>query len=230
MSRWAHADHGVRWPAPSQDRSNDSLACLSLEAMQQPKYLYHLAEASNLPSILTHGLLSTERLTELSGMNEAARRVFLRSHRVSSVDLSPDITVRDQRPMPPKALSPALEEGLEPEDWYELLNGFVFLWPDAGRLERQRKACGGRAQVILRFDANALFEAYGDVACMSPINSGNARRRPARRSRRTLVAYRQWRQFGWPDRPRSHPPAEVLFKAQIPVIAPFLVDADPPLL
>jgi hypothetical protein len=37
----------------------------------------------------------------------------------------------------------------------------------------QRRACD-RAQVILTFDAVALFDHFGGQAFLSPINSGNA--------------------------------------------------------
>jgi hypothetical protein len=75
----------------------------------------------------------------------------------------------------------ALDDGLEPSDWYALLNSFVFLWPDPERLKRQRRACGDRPQVVLTFDADALLDRFADEAFVSPINSGNARRKAARR-------------------------------------------------
>ena len=57
--------------------------------------------------------------------------------------------IRDQRPMPPAALAPALDDGLLPSDWYALLNGFVFLWPDRERMNRQRRAYASRPQLVL---------------------------------------------------------------------------------
>ena len=186
--------------------------------------LYHLAEESNVPSILRHGLLSTERLLQLAGMAEADRTAFLRQQRPKGIQLADGVTIRDQSPMPPSALAPALDDGMRPGDWYALLNSFVFLWPDRDRMERQRRACGDRPQVILTFDATALLAQFGTESFLSPINSGNARRRPARRGDSTLVPYATWRVAGWPARPRSHPPAEVLFRCRIPVEAPYLLD------
>jgi hypothetical protein len=190
--------------------------------------LYHLAEESNVPSILKHGLPSTERLLQLVGMAETDRTAFLRHQRPKGVQLAEGITIRDQSPMPPSALAPALDDGLRPGDWYALLNSFVFLWPDRDRMERQRLACGNRPQVIMTFDATALFGQFGGESFLSPINSGNARRRPARRGCGTLVPYATWREDGWPMRPRSHPPAEVLFRCNIPVRAPYLLDIAKP--
>jgi hypothetical protein len=186
--------------------------------------LDHLADADNVPSILKHGLLSTERLLGLTGMAETERAAFLRRQRRDSLRLAEGVTIRDQRPMPPSALAQVLDDGLEPGDWYALLNSYVFLWADKERMGRQRRACGDRPQVVLTFDAVALFDHFGTQAFLSPINSGNARRKPARRGRDTLVAYATWLQEGWPTKQRSHPPAEILFGCMLPMRAPYLVD------
>jgi uncharacterized protein DUF7002 len=192
--------------------------------MRRLDRLYHLAEEDNLASILEHGLMSTEQLLALAGVAEAGRAAMLRCHRPDNVRLSAGVLIRDQRPMPPTVLARALDGGLEPGDWYALLNGFVFLWPDRDRMDRQRCACGDRPQVILTFDGPALFEAFGDRTFLSPINSGNARRKPARRGRDTFVPYWRWLQEGWPTGQRTRPPAEVLFGCGIPTRAPYLID------
>jgi hypothetical protein len=137
--------------------------------------------------------------------------------------LSASVLIRDQRPMPPAALGRALVGGLEPADWYALLNGFVFLWPDLDRLARQLGACGDRAQVVLTFDGAAVLDHFADEAFVSPINSGNARRKPAPRGRETLLAYRTWQAQGWPAGARSRPPAEVLIAKRMPAQAPYLL-------
>ena len=142
--------------------------------------LYHLAEASNLASILQHGLMSTERLLDLACVAKPERDVLLRVHRPDNIRLSGSVVIRDQRPMPPAAVVRALDDGLEPSDWYALLNSFVFLWPDPERMKRQRRACGDRPQVVLTFDADALLDRFAAEAFVSPINSGNARRKAAR--------------------------------------------------
>lgn len=186
--------------------------------------VYHLAEASNLPSILEHGLLSTRRLFDLARISEKERPERLRSHRKENEQLSQSILIRDQKPMPPSALEKALEDGLTPGDWYALLNDFVFFWFDESRMERQRHACGDRPQVLLTFDASTLLEKFGPDAFVSPINSGNARRKPARRGLNTLMPYGTWLANGWPSGTRHRPPAELLFRSTIPVQAPYLVE------
>jgi Family of unknown function (DUF7002) len=142
--------------------------------MRPIERLYHLAEADNLPSILQHGLMSTEMLLSLVGVPEAERATLLRRHRPDSFRLSESLLIRDQRPMPPAALARSLMDGFEPADWYALLNGHVFLWPDRKRMDRQRGACGGRSQALLTFDGAALLDRFGEEAFMSLINSGNA--------------------------------------------------------
>jgi hypothetical protein len=196
--------------------------------MRKLERLYHVAEASNLPSILKHGLLSTECLLQLTVMPADGQAVFLRRHRRTGLRLADGVTIRDQAPMPPSALAPALDDGLTPEDWYALLNGFVFLWPDRDRMERQRRACGHRPQVVMTFDADALLTDFGGSAFVSPFNVGNARRRPARRGGGTLVLYAKWLEAGWPNRKRTHPPAEVLFANAVPARAPYLLDIGKP--
>ena len=191
--------------------------------------LYHLAEEVNLGSIREHGLLSTARLLAQAGIPEAERRAMLRRHRPECVTLPSGVLIRDQKPMAPKALAPALSDGLTPPDWYELLNGQVFFWPDRERLERQRRACRGRPQAVLVFNGARLLRDFGGCARVSPINSGNARRRPARRGLGTLLDYAAWTAGGWQDRRRGQRPAEVLFSCAIPARPPYLVriERDP---
>jgi hypothetical protein len=190
--------------------------------------LYHLAEMENLPSILEHGLLSTQHLVSMSGLPAREQKAFLCTHRRTNVRLPTGVVVRDQIPMPPSALGPALDDGMTPSDWYELLNAHVFLWSDNNRMQRQRKACGGRPQVVLTFDAEALFYCFSEMVLLAPINTGNARRKPARRSRATLMPYQAWLNVGWPTGRRWRPPAEVLFTGAVPTIAPFLMTIDGP--
>jgi len=114
--------------------------------------------------------------------------------------------------MPPAALARALDDGLGPSDWYALLNGFVFLWPDRERMDRQRRACGKRPQVVLTFDGAALLDRFAAEAFVSPITAGNARRKAARRRRDTLVPYTKWLREGWPTGRRTRPPAELLLR------------------
>jgi hypothetical protein len=171
--------------------------------------------------------MSTARLVDLVGVGEPKRTTLIRGHRPESLRLSETIVIRDQRPMPPQALARALDGGLEPADWHELLNGFVFLWPDRERMERHQQACRSRPQFVFTFDAAALLDQFEMEAFVSPINSGNARRKAVRRDRDTLVPYRAWLKQGWATGQRTRPPAEFLFRCRVPAEAPQLIDVSP---
>jgi hypothetical protein len=187
-------------------------------------HLYHLADTANLTSILRHGLMSTEQLLQLSPISPPAQAQLLRTHRPDNVRLCESILIRDQRPMPPRALARVLDDGLEPGDWYALLNSFVFLWRDQARMKRYFGAYNSRPQVVLTFDATVLLERLQAHAFVSPINSGNARRRAARRGRMTLIPFATWQREGWPTGERRRPPAEFLFACSIPARSPYLKD------
>ena len=192
-----------------------------------PRYFYHLAEPANWPSIRRHGLLSTERLLDLAKAPGKEREAILWQHRPESVVLVNGTIIRDQRPMPPHLIARALPKDVSPSEWYRFLNRFVFLWSNRERVERHLRACGARPQILLAFDASQLVERLGDTIYLSPINSGNARRRPAPRSTRTFVPYREWIKSGWraidgESRRRSGLPAEILVEGNL-TLEPFLV-------
>jgi hypothetical protein len=194
-----------------------------------PHHFYHWAEPSNLASIRQHGLLSTERLLALAKVPENERETMLCQHRPESVVLPNGVIIRDQKPMPPGLLARALPKDVPPSAWYRFLNRFVFLWSNRERVERHLRAFGGRPQILLSFDASLLLDQLGDRVCLSPINSGNARRRPAPRSLLTFVPYREWVKSGWRSLDRESraprcPPAEILLEGDLP-LKPFLVAA-----
>ena len=194
-----------------------------------PRYFYHLAEPANLASIRRHGLLSTERLLDLAKVPENEREAILFQHRPESVVLANGVIIRDQKPMPPQLLARALPKDVSPSEWYRFLNRFVFLWSNRERVERHLRAFGARPQILLAFDASQLLEQLGDRIYLSPINSGNARRRPAPRSTQIFIPHREWIKSGWrategESRPRSSPPAEILVEGNL-ILEPFLLGA-----
>jgi hypothetical protein len=133
------------------------------------------------------------------------------------MELPSGVQVRDQKPLPASALAKCLV-GLRPPQWYELINSMVFFWLDVDRLNRQRRACEPRPQVVLIIDTARLVVRYAERIALSRINSGHARRRPAPRGRCTFVPYRLWIESGWSSEteglgihPRTHSqrPAEL---------------------
>ncbi len=199
--------------------------------MKLPDHVYHLAEAANWPSIQRDGLHSASALLDLAGLAGADRARLERTQRPDHTELPGGAQLRDQRPMPAGVLAGCLV-GMSPAEWYALVNAHVFFWLDPDRLNRQRAACKLRPQVVLVVDAAELVAAHAGRVALTPINTGNARRRPARRGVATFVPYAQWLRAGWaseaaglgtPPRARSHPPAELTVAGAVPDVARFVV-------
>ncbi len=195
------------------------------------RHAFHLADAENWPSIQRDGLWSTDALIKRAGLRGKSAAPF-RSYRSQRMQLPSGAWIRDQRPMPPAALARCLDSGLDPDDWYALVNAKVFFWLAAERLDRHRAACGPRPQVVMVIDLPALLARHGARASVTPFNVGNARRNAAARGRRTFVPIETWRATRWlaerragqAMRPRSHPPAELAIDHAVPDIMDFVVD------
>jgi hypothetical protein len=85
---------------------------------------------------------------------------------------------------------------------------------------------------VLAVDTAKLVDAYREEVAVTPINTGNARRRPARRGTATFVPYAAWVESGWesetlalgvPMRKRSHQPVEVTVAGSVPDVRRFVV-------
>ena len=144
-----------------------------------PAEVFHIADAMNWEAIQRDGLLSTSALINRAGVDAQVRSV-LSAYRPDGIAAFGVGYVRDQAPMPPAALARCLDEGLTPDDWYELVNSHVFFWADPERLARHLRALRARPQVVLTLDGPRLAEAYSSQAYVTPFNVGAARRRPAR--------------------------------------------------
>jgi hypothetical protein len=199
--------------------------------MIQLTSLYHMAEAANWPAIRRDGLHSASTLLDLTGILGENRERLEKHQRLTHAELPNGVQLRDQRPMPPAALATCLI-GIVPSEWYALINARVFFWLDPARLNRQRAACDPRPQVVLTMDASKLVAAYAEKIAVTPINTGNAHRRPARRGAATFVPYAAWVTSAWareaaslgtPVRPSSHPPVELTVAGSIPDSMQFVV-------
>lgn len=172
--------------------------------------------------------MSAARLMAASGSadDNAPRR-----HRPTAQRLASGVLIRNQKPMPPAALARCLKDGLQPDDWFELLNSKVFFWLDIERLNRQRNACKDAPQIALVIDAQRLLSRYAAVASVAPINTGNAMRAAAPRNRTTFVPYERWVEEGWADekisgaplRSASHRPVELTIDGAVPDIMDYVV-------
>lgn len=201
------------------------------QSSRLPERVYHLAEASNWPAIQREGLHCASALMDRAGLTGVDRRRWEQEQRPIHSALPNGAWIRDQKPMPPKALARCLV-GMRPAQWYALINGRVFFWIDPERLNRQRAACSSRPQVVLTLDALRLADAYADRVALTPFNTGYALRQPAMRGAATFVPYRTWLVSGWDTeaaqvrtrkRSRSHPPVEFTISGSIPDILDFVI-------
>ncbi len=207
---------------------------MPVTTMMQIDRVYHLAEAANWPAIQRDGLHSAATLLERAGVAGPQRQQLERGQRLEHTTLPNGVQIRDQRPMPAAALSRCLVD-MSPADWYACINARVFFWLDPDRLNRQRAACEPRPQVVLSIDATALVRAHADRIALTPINTGNARRRPAVRGAATFVPHPDWTASGWATeaagldvrtRPRSHRPVELTVAGSVPDVMRFVVDVQ----
>ena len=139
--------------------------------MMIPDRVYHLVEASNWPSVQSHGLLSACELFRLTDVPIEAQVRISTTQRLQLTALSDQVAIRDQLLMPSAALQKCLV-GMTPAEWYALLNQMLFFWCDRERLNRQLKACGGRPQVVLTLDTKRLLARHADRVALTPFNTG----------------------------------------------------------
>jgi hypothetical protein len=199
--------------------------------MELPAYVYHLAELSNWPSIQKHGLLPSNDLIAESGLSRIRKKVVSTQQRDGHTILPNGVEIRDQLPMPPEFLERCLI-GMTPSEWYANLNSRVFFWLDIDRLNRMCKACSGRPQIALKFDVQRILAKYRSKIELAPINTGYARRKPAKRGAATFVPLTKWLRSGWESetfalgtstRSQNHEPVELTVRSGMPDACDFLL-------
>jgi hypothetical protein len=172
-------------------------------AKKHPR-LYHVTDSRNWDGIAKHGLLSTSCLLSLFEVSASDRVGTERQRRPESVALTHPVhgeaIVTDNIPLGEKALMSCLDDGLAPTDWYAILNCRVFFWVSKQRVDGflLAKAHRGQERLVLVLDTLSVAQQYGEQMELSPINSGSARRLPARRGLSTFTPllrhdYPTWR-------------------------------------
>lgn len=140
--------------------------------------VYHMAELGTWPSIKKHGLLSTAALLDLFEVKGARRATIESQWRPWGETIEHPVhgraVIRDQRPMPENELRPLLT-GIEPRDWYKLLNGKVFFWAEEYRL---RKLLGAvmyrdRSHDVLTVDTQGLVDRHLQQMWLTDQNTGS---------------------------------------------------------
>lgn len=140
--------------------------------------LYHMANAQSWESIQKYGLLCTSALLDLYEVTGKQRIEIESRRRPESVRLFHDIhgcaVVRDQKPINESKLQIAL--GKHPiEEWYRLLNKYVFFWLTRERLQTLlcARAYRDHPHAVLTLETLSFVRRYKDQIVLSPMNSGN---------------------------------------------------------
>jgi hypothetical protein len=168
--------------------------------------LFHVADQDALSGIERHGLLSTTALLDLFEIAPEDRVAIERRRRPASVPIAHAVhgraVITDNIPLSEAALAGCLDDGLSPADWLVLLNRRVFLWPSRQAVEGllAARANRGRTKLVVEFDTLSLAAAHRDRVEIAPINTGNTRRRPARRGLSIFTpldrhSYDDWRRL-----------------------------------
>jgi hypothetical protein len=146
-------------------------------------------------------------------------------HRPQSVPLEHPrhgrAVIRDQKPMSDAGLRKCLRDGVTPEQWYRLLNGQVFFWLDADRLERLlgARAYRERRQTVLTVDTAALLARHADTVRLCPINSGATLYRPQPRGWDSFMSLPDWAH----PRGSRHPAVELTVRHSVPDLAAYVL-------
>lgn len=156
--------------------------------------LYHMAQRDSWPGIQELGLLSTTALLDLYDKKGQEREKLESKHRPESVPITHpgrrDAVIRDQKPMSDESLRRALKDsGLEPSDWYRILNAKVFFWLTEERLTRLLTAAAYREDkhCVLTVETSAMLAHYEQEVRLSPINSGCTKPYPWPRGKHTFL-------------------------------------------
>ena len=190
--------------------------------------LFHMAERGSWDSIQEHGLLSTSALLDLFGVSGSDRRLIESCRRPESVTIKREglgsAVIRDQKPMDDRGLDRCLQDGLTPQDWYEILNARVFFWLTRSRLVRLLTA---RAYVeaehdVLEIDTAPLVAAYKQKITLAPINTGATKPMPAPRGRSTIVSIADFNYAARLTTHRKEPVVELAVTSGVPDVREFV--------
>jgi hypothetical protein len=155
--------------------------------------LYHLTSEGSWANIQKLGLLSTEALLDLFGIDGELRQRILGARRPESVALMHPqygrAIVRDQKPLIESRLRAVLQDGMTPREWYRLLNRKVFFWVREERVETLRNAHAyeGLRQTLIIVDCAKLLSRHSRRVTLCPMNSGATRPMAFPRGRSTFL-------------------------------------------
>ncbi len=182
-----------------------------------------MAEHGSWLSIVSQGLLSTTALLDLYEVVGTSRTQIESEWRKSNTTINKsgfsDAVIRDQIPMPPERLERALQ-GMNPREWYELLNSKVFFWTTQDRLVRLlcAKQYRNRKHTVLKVNTKALVESHAEYITLCHMNSGNTFPFPHNRDRSIFVPI--------PTYSRRSAPVELTVEYAVPDISTYVISAE----
>src|ERR1700739_1038563 len=141
--------------------------------------IYHMAERGTWNSIRQHGLMSTTAVLDHFELGDRERIRFESAHRGQKMGVreghASNIVLRDQKPMPENRLLRALQNGVTPRQWYELINSKVFFWAEEERLHTLLAARDYRKleHDVLTLNSAEFIPAYAEKIWLCHMNSGN---------------------------------------------------------
>lgn len=190
--------------------------------------LFHMAEADSWKSIKENGLLSTSAALDRYRIIGEARKAYEARHRQEKMRLgskADHVVLRDQKPMAPQRLQNALVDGTTPEQWYEFLNGFVFMWAEEHRLFG---LLGARAyrnleHDVLTINTESLVAQYSGEIMLCHMNSGNTFPMPHKRGLDTFKSISDFPEQIRNSRPKKAV-VEVVVKYSVPDIRKHVID------
>ncbi|PVE22759.1 hypothetical protein DC522_19440 [Microvirga sp. KLBC 81] len=196
------------------------------ELVEHYPRLWHMAHQDSWAAIREHGLQSTSAILDQYGVEGEARKRLEEMRRPESVPLQraglPGAVIRDQKPIKESALAGCLQDGLQPSDWYRILNAHSFFWLHRDRVRGLLKARAYRnlEQTVLTVDTGSLVASHKDRILLSPINSGATIYTPTPRGKNTFLRIED---FPFKERRRTRPLSgtvvELLVKYSVPDIA-----------
>lgn len=166
--------------------------------------LFHMAEDGSWPSIEARGLLSTSALLDLYGYEGSARAAVEEEWRSRSMTLRadglPDVVVRDQKVMPPTDLSRCLTDGLQPRDWYRLVNGKVFFWTSERDLAQflSAREYRGHPHAVIELSTAPLVTRMEGAIRLTPFNTGSTLSRDGNPRQRGPGTFQRISEYGLP--------------------------------
>jgi len=136
--------------------------------------LIHMTLAKNAAGIAAHGLKPAAQLALEAGVEP--EKLVLRRDRTQFRHPQGNVTLNNQSVLN-MGRAQAFLDGITLEDWSRQLDTRTFFWPASkGAAFNQSLP---QDVIQYRFDAKRFFDRFAPDIYLSPINSGNAMRRPA---------------------------------------------------